>query len=146
MAFSPQHLNNCSFHFFPRSAPVSCSPLPECLHQLFSGFSAFTSPAEVGTPSPSLSQIFQDQILSLLNLGLSPSSQLPILVGLCTPSPTLSRGVSSPERCGFLPLYLISSPRSDAVLTQALNFLPRYLLEQRDVEVNVRDKWDSTPL
>uniref|UniRef100_A0A0N4SVV0 Ankyrin repeat and BTB domain containing 1 n=1 Tax=Mus musculus TaxID=10090 RepID=A0A0N4SVV0_MOUSE len=22
----------------------------------------------------------------------------------------------------------------------------RYLLEQRDVEVNVRDKWDSTPL
>jgi hypothetical protein len=23
---------------------------------------------------------------------------------------------------------------------------PRYLLEQRDVEVNVRDKWDSTPL
>lgn len=42
--------------------------------------------------------------------------------------------------------YLVSSPRSEAVLTQALNFLPRYLLEQRDVEVNVRDKWDSTPL
>ncbi|XP_030658019.1 ankyrin repeat and BTB/POZ domain-containing protein 1 isoform X1 [Nomascus leucogenys] len=35
----------------------------------------------------------------------------------------------------------------EPILTQALtSFLPRYLLEQRDVEVNVRDKWDSTPL
>lgn len=23
---------------------------------------------------------------------------------------------------------------------------PRYLIEQRDVDLNVRDKWDSTPL
>ncbi|KAF3828848.1 hypothetical protein GH733_003112 [Mirounga leonina] len=36
---------------------------------------------------------------------------------------------------------------SEPVLTQALTSSPpRYLLEQRDVEVNVRDKWDSTPL
>ncbi|XP_039177709.1 ankyrin repeat and BTB/POZ domain-containing protein 1 isoform X2 [Crotalus tigris] len=28
----------------------------------------------------------------------------------------------------------------------ASNFQRRYLLEQRDVEINVRDKWDSTPL
>ncbi|XP_070349169.1 ankyrin repeat and BTB/POZ domain-containing protein 1 isoform X1 [Equus asinus] len=35
----------------------------------------------------------------------------------------------------------------DPLLTQALtSSLLRYLLEQRDVEVNVRDKWDSTPL
>lgn len=34
----------------------------------------------------------------------------------------------------------------DPLLTQALTSLLRYLLEQRDVEVNVRDKWDSTPL
>lgn len=35
----------------------------------------------------------------------------------------------------------------EPVLTQALTSSPpRYLLEQRDVEVNVRDKWDSTPL
>lgn len=41
------------------------------------------------------------------------------------------------------------SPLTDCepVLTQTLlSSLPRYLLEQRDVEVNVRDKWDSTPL
>lgn len=25
-------------------------------------------------------------------------------------------------------------------------FSPRYLVEQRDVDLNVRDKWDSTPL
>ncbi|XP_045847586.1 ankyrin repeat and BTB/POZ domain-containing protein 1 isoform X4 [Meles meles] len=41
------------------------------------------------------------------------------------------------------------SPLTDheRVLTRALTSSPpRYLLEQRDVEVNVRDKWDSTPL
>ncbi|XP_024647263.2 ankyrin repeat and BTB/POZ domain-containing protein 1 isoform X1 [Macaca nemestrina] len=59
-------------------------------------------------------------------------------------------GVASPDQKGCFPSAPFHGPSfsdHEPVLTQALtSFLPRYLLEQRDVEVNVRDKWDSTPL
>lgn len=68
------------------------------------------------------------------------------MLACVVPGLALLRCIPSPERNGLLPFPGLFSLISEAVLTQALNFLPRYLLEQRDVEVNVRDKWDSTPL
>ncbi|XP_008566708.1 PREDICTED: BTB/POZ domain-containing protein At2g04740-like [Galeopterus variegatus] len=80
--------------------------------------------------------------MPLSALGL----QCPSCSACHLPSPS---GVSPSQKGCFpsFPLPRSPPPEHDPALTQATaSFLPRYLLEQRDVEVNVRDKWDSTPL
>lgn len=41
---------------------------------------------------------------------------------------------------------LLPSSSQCKTVNHLLLFSLRYLVEQRDVELNVRDKWDSTPL
>lgn len=110
---SLQHLISCSFHFFRGAVPVSCSPTAEWRASASPWLICFQLPRLKSGPDPSppLSQILQDRILSILNLGLGlfPCSHhltygCCLLLASAFLDPALLRGVPSPERCGLLPL------------------------------------------
>ncbi|XP_032314686.1 ankyrin repeat and BTB/POZ domain-containing protein 1 isoform X2 [Camelus ferus] len=144
-------MDTCDLFSSCRKGDVGRVRLPRCPPSL---------PQPGGQPAttssqrrPPLSQTPSAQILSLSGPGacsLTPGSPHFHTPSVLVPLPqclSYSGPRSSALTWGRLPLPLLQvSSRSGTVLTWALTSPPRYLLEQRDVEVNVRDKWDSTPL
>ncbi|XP_012517407.1 PREDICTED: ankyrin repeat and BTB/POZ domain-containing protein 1 [Propithecus coquereli] len=131
---------------YPQAGPASC-------------------PTQMGALSPLCPPMPGGQSLSLLGAGpgLYPAARHPpCTLLLLTRSPPLRSAlclnclprsgvpVTCPHLGGAASLLapsVGSCPRPRTSVTQPVtSSLPRYLLEQRDVEVNVRDKWDSTPL